>query len=307
MPYLTGYQYYENAGAAPENANWGSYQYVPLKDIVNNFMMMYTGNNEMLANVSRAQVIFYAKRGIQELNYDAFKEIKALELEVSENLRFILPPDFVNWIRISMYKNGTLFPLTENIQANSAISYLRDNDNSILFDESGEIIQPEQSELDIDRINGAARTLYFNEGSRFHGREGFFIDGKFYFDYSIGSRFGVNSETANINPTFRIDRRSGVINFSSAMANETCLLEYISDGMEGGDDSLVSVNKLFEEYIYAYIKYMIVNSRVGIQEYVVRRSQKDKTALLRNAKIRLSNIHPGRLLMNLRSQGNVIK
>ena len=91
------------------------------------------------------------------------------------------------------------------------------------------------------------------------------------------------------------------------MANETCLLEYISDGMEGGDDSLVSVNKLFEEYIYAYIKYMIVNSRVGIQEYVVRRSQKDKTALLRNAKIRLSNIHPGRLLMNLRSQGNVIK
>ena len=175
MPYLTGYQYYENAGAAPENANWGSYQYVPLKDIVNNFMMMYTGNNEMLANVSRAQVIFYAKRGIQELNYDAFKEIKALELEVSENLRFILPPDFVNWIRISMYKNGTLFPLTENIQANSAISYLRDNDNSILFDESGEIIQPEQSELDIDRINGAARTLYFNEGSRFPSHDRSFL------------------------------------------------------------------------------------------------------------------------------------
>jgi len=69
----------------------------------------------------------------------------------------------------------------------------------------------------------------------------------------------------------------------------------------------VSVNKLFEEYVYAYIKYMIVNSRVGVQEYVVRRSQKDKTALLRNAKIRLSNIHPGRLLMNLRSQGNIIK
>ena len=91
------------------------------------------------------------------------------------------------------------------------------------------------------------------------------------------------------------------------MANETCLLEYISDGMEGGDDSLVSVNKLFEEYVYAYIKYMIVNSRVGVQEYVVRRSKKDKTALLRNAKIRLSNIHPGRLLMNLRSQGNIIK
>ena len=91
------------------------------------------------------------------------------------------------------------------------------------------------------------------------------------------------------------------------MSGETCIVEYISDGMEGGDDSLVSVNKLFEEYIYAYIKYMLFNSRVGIQEYVVRRSQKDKSTLLRNAKIRMSNIHPGRLLMNLRAQGNIIK
>ena len=307
MPYLTGYQYYENSGNTPENANWGSYQYVPLTDIVNNFMMMYTGNNQLLANVSRSQVIFYAKRGIQELNYDAFKEVKALELEVCDNLRFVLPSDFVNWIRVSLYINGTLFPLTENIQANSARAYLQDNDCRILFDESGEILEAEQSQLDLERISGEARSLYLNEGHRFHGREGIFVDGKWYFDYTIGARYGLNSETANVNPTFKGDARAGVINFSSGMANQTCLLEYVSDGMEGGDDSLVSVNKLFEEYVYAYIKYMIVNSRVGVQEYVVKRSQKDKTALLRNAKIRMSNIHPGRLLMNLRAQGNVIK
>ena len=34
MAYLTGYQYYENSGTAPQNANWGSYQYVSLEDIV---------------------------------------------------------------------------------------------------------------------------------------------------------------------------------------------------------------------------------------------------------------------------------
>ena len=70
---------------------------------------------------------------------------------------------------------------------------------------------------------------------------------------------------------------------------------------------LYSVNKLFEEYIYAYIKYSILNSRLGVQEYIVRRAQKDKSSLLRNAKIRLSNIHPGRLLMNLRGQDKWIK
>jgi len=98
MAYITDYQYYENNGANPEDANWGSYQYVNLKDIVNNFMLMYQGNHELLNNLNRYQVLFYAKRGIQELNYDAMKEIKILELEIGQDLRFILPQDYDNWL-----------------------------------------------------------------------------------------------------------------------------------------------------------------------------------------------------------------
>ena len=77
--------------------------------------------------------------------------------------------------------------------------------------------------------------------------------------------------------------------------------------MENGNDSQVSVNKLFEEYLYAYIRYAILNGRLGVQEYIVNRARKDKSSLLRNAKLRLSNIHPGRLLMNLRGQNKWIK
>ena len=117
----------------------------------------------------------------------------------------------------------------------------------------------------------------------------------------------MNTETANNNPTFRIDNKAGVINFSSEMSGETCILEYVSDGMEGGVDANITVNKLFEDFIYAYIQYAILNSKVGAQEYVVRRAQKNKSALLRNAKIRISNIHPGRLLMNLRGRDKWIK
>jgi len=79
MAYLTGYQYYENSGNIPEDANWGSYQYVSLEDIVNNFMLIYNDNLQLINNVNRYQVLFYAKRAIQELNYDAFKEIKVLD------------------------------------------------------------------------------------------------------------------------------------------------------------------------------------------------------------------------------------
>jgi hypothetical protein len=77
--------------------------------------------------------------------------------------------------------------------------------------------------------------------------------------------------------------------------------------MEAGDDSEVSVHKFFEEYVYAYIADAIVNSRFGIQEYIVNRYRKRKTALLRNAKIRISNINPSRLLMNMRGRDKLIK
>jgi hypothetical protein len=50
MSYITQYQYYENGGLPPENANWGSYQYVSLEDIVNNFMLMYSGNHNLVNN-----------------------------------------------------------------------------------------------------------------------------------------------------------------------------------------------------------------------------------------------------------------
>ena len=127
------------------------------------------------------------------------------------------------------------------------------------------------------------------------------------YNYRIGARYGLETETANINPTFTIDKKAGVINFDSTMANQQCVLQYISDGMENGNNSEIQVNKLFEDYIYAYIQYALLNSKFGVQEYIVNRAKKNKQALLRNAKIRLSNIHPSRLLMNLRGENKWLK
>lgn len=307
MTYISQYQYYENGGLNPEGENWGSYQYTSLYDIVNNFMLMYSGNHSLVNNEERFKVLFHAKRGVQELNYDAFKEIKVLQLDVTDQYRFVLPSDYVNWVRVSMYQNGVLFPLTENIQVNYAQAYLQDNNERILFDETGNALSPEFSPIDLDRILGSKRSIYLNSNSNFNGSEGYCCDGNWYFDYSIGARFGLNTETANINPTFAIDKAMGVINFSSNIGSASVVLEYVSDGMENGDDSKVHVNKMFEDYIYAYIEYSILNSKLNVQEYVVRRAQKRKSALLRNAKIRISNIHPGRLLMNLRGQDKWIK
>ncbi len=307
MAYISQYQYYENGGVTPEDTNWGSYQYVSLQDIVNNFLLMYSGNHSLVNNEERYKVLFHAKRAIQELNYDAFKEIKVLELTVPDMLRFILPSDYVNWVRVSLYKDGWLRPLSENIQTLSSKAYLQDNTGRILFDQDGNALSPQYSEIDYDRLTKIKKSIYLNQGSQFNGQYGWNYDGMWYFDYSIGAAYGLNTETANANPTFNIDRKAGVINFDSSMSGQSCILEYVSDGMEGGDNSLITVNKLFEAYIYAAIEYEILSSKLGVQEYIVARARKKRRALLSNAKIRISNIHPGRLLMNLRGMDKQIK
>jgi hypothetical protein len=269
---------------------------------------MYAGNHNLINNEERFKVLFHAKRAIQELNYDAFKEIKVLELNVTENLRYVLPSDYVNWVRISMYKDGVLYPLSENVQTQTSNAYLQDNTGRILFDIDGNILKPQFSHIDYDRITGTKQSIYLDQNNaQFNGMPGYNVDGSWYFDFEVGARFGLNTETANANPTFTIDKKAGVINFSSSVGNNLVILEYVSDGMENGDDSKVSVNKLFEDYIYAAIEYAILSSKLGVQEYIIARTRKRKGALLRNAKIRISNIHPGRLLMNLRGQDKWLK
>jgi hypothetical protein len=302
MGYITNYQYYTNNGTIPTDANWGSYQYVTLADIVNNFMLMYVGNDKLVNNVDRYNVLFHAKRAVQELNYDALRNIKVIEFKLGDDLKMVMPPDYVNYVRISMLHEGVLFPLVENRTPMSASAYLQDNNLDILFDIDGEIITG-TSRLDILRQE---KRLYTGMGP-YHGHYGYYWDGDWYFGYNFGKRFGLNTEEANVNPKFYINKAAGVIDFSTGVENKTIVFEYISDGMENGDDSLITINKLAEEYLYAYIKWALLNNKFGIQEYIVNRVRREKTATLRNAKIRMSNLHPARLLMSLRGKDKQIK
>ena len=306
MAYINQRKYYTNDGANPEDANWGSYQYVSLEDVVKNFQLMYDGNHELVNNVSRFKILFHAKRGIQELNYDAFKEIKNLELTVYDDLRFVLPPDYVNWVKLYLFQGNTLRELTENIQVQSAVSFIQSSTSSFTYDSDNNATVV-SSTLDAARTDGSLNSIYLNQNNEADDNNNCIDCDDDIYNSRIGARYGLNTETANINPTFTIDKKAGVINFDSTMANKQCVLQYISDGMENGDDSKMSVNKLFEDYIYAYVQYALLNSKFGVQEYIVNRARKNKQALLRNAKIRLSNIHPSRLLMNLRGEDKWIK
>lgn len=301
---ITDFQYYTNGGTAPTDANWGSYQFISLNDIVNNFELMYVGNDKLLNNIPRYEILFHAKQGIKEFNYDALKNVKILELTLGNTIQMVMPPDYVNFIRISYEHDGTLFPLVENVQTNFSSSYLQDVNNEIVFDVDGNVVEV-QSQLDISRLAFETQQMYLGHG-RFNNRLGWCIDGDWYFGYNLGGRFGSNPETSNINGTYKIDKANGVINFSSDLIDKNVVLEYISDGLEKGDDLSVSVNKLAEDAIYKHIKWALLNNKYGVQMYEKNEAKKQRKSAIDNAKIRIGG-NMSKLLMVLRNQGKWIK
>jgi hypothetical protein len=298
---MTQEEYYTNNGTNPQDSNWGSYQNVTLKDVVNNFQLMYMDDGDLLNNISRYKILFHAKRALQELQYDGNRVINTLQLDVGDDLKFVLPPDYVNWVRISLFCGGVLYPMSENIQANSSVEFLQDQYYNILFDENGEALIG-TSKLDESRILGINQCY-----CEYNDQWGWYVDGLWYFNYTGGQYYGLNTETANSNPTFTINKTQGVINFSTGVHRRSVLLEYISDGLYGLNDEDIPAPKLAEEYFYSYIKWAILNTKANQPEYIINRARKEKVSNWRNTKIRLSNLHPGRLLMNMRGQSKWIK
>ena len=208
MAYLTDYQYYLGSGGAASE-NHGSYQYISLRDIVKNYMLIHVGEDSQVDNVPAYKVRFTAKQAVKELNYDAFKSTKIVEDVIEPSLKYIMPSDYVDFIRVSKLVNGVMYPMTENRNAMAADVYLRDNSNEILFDNAGEVLLANSSDLEQSRVNStSSATSPTEECSR----------------YSIGGRYSMDTALANGNPTFKVNKAAGVIDFDSTMSGATIIL-----------------------------------------------------------------------------------
>ena len=79
-----------------EGDNLGNYRYTSLANIVNNFMVAYVGDGKLIDNVRKSDVLFHAKRGLQEFSYDVLKTVKAIEVELAPSLSLPMPQDYVS-------------------------------------------------------------------------------------------------------------------------------------------------------------------------------------------------------------------
>ena len=276
-------------------SNIGSYQFESLKNIINNFMYIYVGENKIISKVNRTDVQFHAMRAMQELSYDVLRSFKSQEIEVPNTLVMVLPQDYVNYRKIArvssdgieriLYptrKTSNPFAITQN--ADGVYQFTGDN----LTEQT-----PSDTLSNFEDETPVNYNLY---------------DINYSSDIEIsteGRRYGLEPESSQINGSFYIDNLRGKIHFGSALSGETIVLHYVSDGL--GTESEMVVHKFCEEACYKHIMYGILSGRSNIPEYIVQRYKKEKFAETRKAKIRLSNIKIEEFTQIVKGMGKQIK
>ena len=281
------------------NDDLGGYQFVTIKDVINNFMVAYVGEDKIISKIKRTDVAFYAQRAIAEFSFDTLPSDKAIEIEVAANLSFPLPQDYVNYVRFSWTdQQGIERIIYPTRKTSNPLAYNQDNEGKYLYSSTGDVTQAQQS-VTLTRFNSTAYDPTPNEyGPNYSVDELMNL-------YRYGRRYGLEPETAQANGVFFIDNLKGIVHFSSDMVNRIVTLKYISDGL--GTDAEMVVHKFAEDAIYKYIAHAVLATRANTQEYLVQRFKKEMVAAKRNAKLRLSNMKLSEMAQVMRNQSKWIK
>ncbi len=294
-----GNSYSEKAYGDIVEDNYGSYSYIKLSDVINNFIVAYVGVGKLIQSVKRTDVIFHAKRAMQEFSYDTLKSVNSQELSIPNSLSVAIPQDYVNYVNIywvdSQGVKHIILPTT--LTSNPGEIPLQAYNGQPIQDNFGD--NTEGTSITEERwTNTAAQNINDSAFSwdRFYDWEG---------DQVVGQRYGLDPQYANINGSFTINEREGKFSFSADLVDKIIILEYISDGLSTNMDTRVP--KMAEEAMYAYISHAVIASRINQPEYVVNRLKREKSAKLRNTKIRLSNIKLNEIVQVTRGQSKWLK
>jgi len=293
-----GSTYFEKAYGDTVEKNYGSYAYTKLNDIINNFIVAYVGVGKLIPSVKRTDVIFHAKRAMQEFSYDTLKSVNSQELTIPSNLSLAIPQDYVNYVNlywvdtrgvkhVIMPTRLTSNPTEVPLQANSG-SPVQDD-----FGDNLEVTSITEDRWKNNNINTSSDSSLYWESYYGLGNS------------RTGQLYGLDPENSNANGSYTINERENKFSFSSDLVDKVIILEYLSDGLSTSLDTRVP--KLAEEAMYAYISHAIIASRINQPEYVVNRLKREKSAKLRNAKIRLSNIKISEITQVMRGKSKWIK
>ena len=287
--------------------NYGGYEYLSLGDICDNFIVGYVGDGKILQNAKKSDVLFFAKRSLQEFSYDTLKSIHSQELTIPASLNIVLPQDYVNYVGVCYIDElGLKKPIypANNLTTSPYKNPVQDAAGVPIQDNFGSNI--EGTSITEDRWKKANTKIISQEF--FNNLDDYAYWANYYgfaTDIFYGQQYGMLPQYAQRNGWFNPNYREGKMSFSSNLVDKIIVLEYISDGLAYDIDS--KVPKLAEDALYASILYNIVSVRAGQSPNDVMRLKRDRSAKLRNAKIRLSNIKLDEIVQVMRGKSKWIK
>lgn len=285
--------YYEG-----DEAQWGSYQYITLENIINNYLMSRDAD-DYTSNSPRTKVLYQARRGMREFYYDVLQEVKGIELDLPPTLTITLPPDYVNYVRISWVdSSGKLHPMAMDNRLSIAKEYLQDQDYKLLFDDDGCVLIGEGDDEPVEEGNDPDADV----GSNYN------------YSYSFcNGGFQPNRNMSNFyaNGSYRIDKSRGIIQFGSEVKGKSVVLEYISDGLysgcEGRAEDEIRINKFAEAALLDFIYYQLIKNRRNIPYNEKMRARKEFYNSHRIAKRRINALKKSEVIQAFRGQSKWIK
>tara|TARA_B110000483_G_C18169950_1_gene532894 strand:- start:804 stop:2027 length:1224 start_codon:yes stop_codon:yes gene_type:complete len=286
--------------------NYGSYEYLTLNNVVNNFIVAYVGAGKLIPSVKRTDLIFHAKRALQEFSYDTLKSVKSQELNIPPSLSVVIPQDYVNYVRMSWIDMAgvqrIIYP-ANNLTNSPYSTPLQDSQGLPTQDNFGSNI--EGTSITEERWKSNSQGMLEGEFNASVDWAGFDWGYGGMWNLGYGQLYGIDPQYSQVNGWFNMNDREGKISFSSNLVGKLIILEYISDGLAYDMDSRVP--KLAEAAIYAYLSHAVLASRINQPEYLIQRLKREASSKLRNTKIRLSNIKLGEIVQVMRGKSKWIK
>jgi len=278
--------------------------FISLNDIINNFLIAYTGPGKMVPDAKRTEVIFHARRCLQEFAYDTLKSqfstTANLVLDAGGDVKFPQPTDSVAIIKVVRSANNPPSQASTLEQAGSLYTPGNIYDTLITTRDSGSGIT-----VRVDTVTGGAAVGPIATYTIMNPGTGYSI-GDIVGLVDIGGT-GLNgqikitaldfftvpmTEVARVVATpitslteYSVDYATRELFFADALAGFAVEYTYLSNALT--TDESAAIPKLAEEALYACMIYSLMSNRDNPDPNMLQRLLISKIALLDLSKSRL--------------------
>ena len=258
--------------------------YVPLKQVINDFMISLDGN-DYAAHASDAAVKNFALRGLRELGFDMLKVIRSLKLSVNTaNNTAELPDDYVDWSKVGVVgADGLVYVLGENKNINYSQKYSTSSGST--YDADGDGLLDRED----DKTGGSTGGGAVDDGF------GSYIFRNYVYGNNQGQLYGMGG--GRYQGEFRINLDQNRIEIKSNSNVTDLVIEYVADEARSSNPQ---VHAYAEEALIAYIYYKLVERKAAVPYNEKMRARQEYYNERRKANARMKSFTKEEALKTIR-------